>query len=158
MKKTPIATRKDGPGETRKRTATQPPENRNAEPIVKKAVKWMGYTKDVMSAFPDEVKQVGGEELFRIQCGLDANDAAPMGDVGPGTYEIVISKAGGWFRIFYVAKFGDAVYVLHAFQKKTNATSKGDIDIGKRRYALAEADSKLAAAGAQKAAPNKTKQ
>lgn len=106
----------------------------------------MGDAKEVMSAFPDDVKQVGGEELFRLQCGLDAHDATPIGSVGLGTYEIRISKGGGWFRVFYVAKFANALYVLHAFQKKTNATAKGDIEVGKARYAMAEADAKSAAA------------
>lgn len=117
----------------------------------------MGDAKEVMSAFPDEVKQAGGEELFRVQCGFHPNDAAPIGSVGKGTYEIRISKAGGWFRILYVAKFGNAVYVLHAFQKKTNTTSKRDIELGKARYAMAVADAKSATAPMPKAEPAKAK-
>lgn len=113
----------------------------------------MGDALDAMSGFPAEAKQAGGEELYRVQRGLDAIDAAPMPDVGSGVYEIRISKAGGWFRVFYVAKLGDAIYVLHAFQKKTNKTPKADIEIGKRRYGLAEADSKPAASKAPKAGP-----
>ena len=78
---------------------------------------------------------------------MDAADAAPMNEVGPGTYEIRISTGDGWYRVFYVAKFSSSIYVLHAFQKKTNATSQADINTGKRRYAAAEADAKRVIAG-----------
>lgn len=111
-----------------------------------KPVKWMGDAKEVMSRFPDDVKRAGGQELFRVQAGLAPHCATPIGTVGAGTYEIRLSKVGGWFRVFYVAKFADAIYVLHAFQKKTNSTSKGDIEIAKARYAMAEEDAKGASA------------
>ncbi len=57
-----------------------------------------------------------------------------MPDVGTGAYEIRVRDEAGAFRVIYVAKFNDAVYVLHAFQKKTRATAKTDIDLAARRY------------------------
>ncbi|NHZ37138.1 hypothetical protein F0185_26580 [Massilia sp. CCM 8692] len=159
MAKKPLSASESRPGPARavrKNVRAPSAEIPRAEPVVKKEVRWMGDAKDVMSGFPAEAKQAGGEELYRIQCGEDAVDAAPMGEVGSGAYEIRINKAGGWFRVFYVAKFGDAIYVLHAFQKKTNKTPKEDIDIGKRRYALAQADAKAAAAKAPKTVAPKT--
>ena len=56
-----------------------------------------------------------------------------MPTVGDGVIEITIN-IGDAFRVFYVAKFKDAIHVLHAFQKKTRKTAKGDIDLGKQRY------------------------
>jgi len=57
-----------------------------------------------------------------------------MPEVGAGVSEIIVDTAGGWFRVMYVAKFEEALYVLHSFQKKTNKTSQADKDVAKRRY------------------------
>lgn len=57
-----------------------------------------------------------------------------MGDIGPGTYEIRVNEESGAFRVIYVTKFSDATHILHAFQKKTQRTSKSDIDLAKIRY------------------------
>ena len=57
-----------------------------------------------------------------------------MPTIGQGVREIRIRDASGAFRVVYVAKFGDAVYVLHCFQKKTQKTSKPDLDLAESRY------------------------
>ena len=57
-----------------------------------------------------------------------------MPEIGAGVNEIIVDTGEGWFRVMYVAKFEEALYVLHSFQKKTNKTSQGDKDIAKRRY------------------------
>ncbi len=57
-----------------------------------------------------------------------------MNTVGPGVREIRVRQTGGAFRVIYVAKFANAVYVLHCFQKKTQATAKTDLDLAQRRY------------------------
>lgn len=57
-----------------------------------------------------------------------------MNTVGQGVKEIRIRDAAGAFRVIYVAKFADAVYVLHCFQKKTQKTSKVDLDLASQRY------------------------
>ena len=62
-----------------------------------------------------------------------ASDFKPMLSVGAGAYEIRIHVLGEW-RVIYVAKFNDAVYVLHAFHKKTQTTRKEDIELAARRY------------------------
>ena len=61
------------------------------------------------------------------------SDFKPLLEVGPGAYEIRVHFAGEW-RVIFVARFAAAVYVLHAFQKKTRKTSKPDIEIARRRY------------------------
>ena len=65
-----------------------------------------------------------------------------MKEVGTGCREIRVRTLDGTFRTFYVARFGEAVYVLHCFQKKTQKTSRSDIDLGRRRYRAAEAHAK----------------
>ena len=72
--------------------------------------------------------------MGKVQAGLDPTDWKPFDDMGPGTKEIRIKDASGIFRVLYVAKFEEAVYVLHCFQKKTQATSKRDKDIATSRY------------------------
>ena len=74
-----------------------------------------------------------GHELWQIQNGLMPSDFKPMPAVGSGAYEIRVHLLGEW-RVIYVAKFEEVVYVLHAFQKKTQATRKEDIELARRRY------------------------
>jgi phage-related protein len=62
------------------------------------------------------------------------DDAKPIKTIGPGVQEIRVRDAAGAFRVVYVAKFADAVYVLHCFQKKTQKTSQSDLDLAKKRY------------------------
>ncbi len=57
-----------------------------------------------------------------------------MNTVGPGMREIRIREGDGAFRVMYIAKFEDAIYALHCFQKKTQKTSPGDIALASRRY------------------------
>ena len=71
---------------------------------------------------------------FRVQSGQEPDDWKPMNTVGPGVKEIRIRDAAGAFRVIYVAKFADAVYVLHCFQKKTDKTRKADLDLAAQRY------------------------
>lgn len=61
-------------------------------------------------------------------------DFKPLAIVGSGTYEIRVRDEAGAFRVIYVARLEDAVYVLHAFQKKSRRTSKADIDLAAARY------------------------
>jgi len=63
-------------------------------------------------------------------------DFKPLPDVGPGAHEIRVRDAARAFRVIFVAKFKDSVYVLHAFQKKTRKTSRMDIELAKRRYRM----------------------
>jgi phage-related protein len=69
-----------------------------------------------------------------VQHGRDPDDWKPMGSVGSGVREIRIQEDGDAFRVMYVTKLGDAIYVLHCFQKKTQKTSKNDLALATRRY------------------------
>ena len=72
--------------------------------------------------------------MHRVQCGEMPNDFKIMTTVGSGVVEIRLKDETGIYRVMYVAKFGEVVYVLHAFQKKTQRTAKPDLDTAKRRY------------------------
>lgn len=92
-----------------------------------------GTSEDDLAEFPKEAKGAAGHELWQVQLGLMPSDWKPMLNVGAGAYEIRVHVLGEW-RIIYVAKFADAIYVLHAFQKKTQQTRNEDIDLAASRY------------------------
>ena len=104
----------------------------NDKPIV-----WFGSSRADLRQFPQEARRKAGFELRAVQRGQEPTDFKPMPTVGPGTYEIRI-QTNNVYRVFYVAKFEEAVYVLHAFQKKTQKTAKDDIAIGQQRYKAAQ--------------------
>ena len=99
-----------------------------------KEIRWVGSSYTDLLAFPKQPRREAGFQLGRVQAGLDLTDWKPFDEVGAGTREVRISDAKGIFRVMYVAKFDEAVYVLHCFQKKTQATSKQDKDIAAMRY------------------------
>jgi len=98
-----------------------------------KQLHFVGSSLDDIRNFPDEARRAAGFELRAVQNGFEPSNWKPMHIVGPGVNEIRIRVLGEW-RIIYVAKFSDAVYVLHAFQKKTQKTSQHDIDLARQRY------------------------
>jgi len=97
-----------------------------------KALKFVGSSLEDLRDFPEEVRRVAGFELRAIQHGLEARDWKEMKSVGSGVKEIRIHVLGEW-RVFYVAKKEEAVYVLHVFQKKGRKTNKTDIALARRR-------------------------
>ncbi len=94
----------------------------------------MESAKDDLSAFPKAARNRAGHELFMVQVGREPDDWKPMASVGPGACEIRVRDPAGAFRVIYVATFKDAVYVLHAFQKKSHKTSNSDVKLARRRY------------------------
>jgi phage-related protein len=98
-----------------------------------KPLKFVASSLDDLRNFPDEARRAAGFELHAIQSGLEPSDWKPMQIVGSGVKEIRIHILGEW-RVIYVAKHHEAVYVLHAFQKKTRKTSRQDIDLARQRY------------------------
>ena len=97
-------------------------------------IRWVGSSYADLLAFPKTPRKEAGFQLGKVQAGIEPSDWKPFDEVGAGTREIRISDAKGIFRVMYVAKFEEAVYVLHCFQKKTQATSKQDKDIATARY------------------------
>jgi phage-related protein len=99
-----------------------------------KPVEFRGSALDDLRAFPQAARREAGYQLDRVQHGREPDDWKPMSTVGRGVREIRIRDAAGAFRVLYVAKFDDAVYVLHCFQKKTQKTSKADLNLAAQRY------------------------
>ena len=99
-----------------------------------KTLTFLGDSLTCIRAFPSDVKQAAGYQLHRVQCGEMPTDFKIMTTVGSGVVEIRLKDESGIYRVMYAAKFGNVVYVLHAFQKKTQRTAKSDLDTARRRY------------------------
>lgn len=96
---------------------------------------WLGDSREAITAFPDHVRKIAGFQLWRVQCGLEPNDWKPMPSVGLGVQEIRV-HTGAEHRVLYVATFAEAVYVLHAFEKRTRQTPNDDLDVARQRLRL----------------------
>jgi phage-related protein len=98
-----------------------------------KPLVWLGSSRGDLRTFPALARRLAGFQLRRVQQGLDPDDWKPMQTVGPGVREIRIHIVGAQ-RVFYVATRPEAIYVLHAFEKKTQETSAQDLRIGRDRF------------------------
>ncbi|MBC7625518.1 MAG: type II toxin-antitoxin system RelE/ParE family toxin [Aeromicrobium sp.] len=103
------------------------------KPLVK-LLQFRGGSLHDLKRFPKDVKQEIGNSLDLVQRGLDPQDWKPLTTVGPGVRELRLQGVAGAFRTVYVVKFKKAIYVLHCFQKKTQATAQLDINIAQKRY------------------------
>ncbi len=97
-------------------------------------IEFRGSALDDLRAFPISAKREAGYQLDQVQQGHEPDAWKPMTTIGQGVREIRIRDAAGTFRVIYVAKFANTVYVLHCFQKKTQKTSKADLDLATKRY------------------------
>ena len=99
-----------------------------------KPVEFRGSSLEDLRAFPLAARREAGHQLDQVQNGREPDDWKPMNTVGQGVKEIRIRDEAGAFRVLYVAKFAGAIYVLHCFQKKTERTSKADVELAAKRY------------------------
>jgi len=100
-----------------------------------KPIIWLGDTNEVIRGWAVATRKRAGEELFRLQIGSEPLHWRSMKSVGRGVREIKISE-GGQHRVFYVMRRNEGIVILHAFEKKTQRTSKSDIELGKQRLKL----------------------
>lgn len=98
-----------------------------------KPLRWLGDRRQRLSTFPSAARQRTGFELWEVQQGKEPSGWKPMTSIGSGVSEIRVHAAGE-YRVLYVAKLDDAVYVLHAFAKKTRRTSNLDMSLAALRY------------------------
>jgi len=101
-----------------------------------KPLTFLGSSRDDLREMPETVRHAIGVELMIVQLGGSPTDFKPIASIGVGAYEIRVRNVAGAFRTVYVTKFADAIYVLHAFQKKSQKTAKSDLDLARRRYKL----------------------
>ncbi len=105
--------------------------------MTRKPIRWVGSALEDLRRFTANARREAGYQLYRIQGGLVPTDWKPMSIVGRGVYEIRI-RGGRDYRVFYVAALEEAVYVLHAFEKRTQKTRAADIELGTKRLAAVQ--------------------
>ena len=98
-----------------------------------KPLSFLGSSLDDLRAFPEAARREAGHRLDQVQRGLEPEDWKPMPGVGSGVREVRIRDQAGAFRVIYIATRPEAVYVLHAFQKKTQATARRDLELAEAR-------------------------
>lgn len=103
-------------------------------PNAPKPIVFRGTSLDDLRSFPIAARREAGFQLDQVQNGRDPDDWKPMPTIGKGVREIRIRDAEGAFRVIYVAKFADAIFVLHCFRKTSQKTSREDIALATRRY------------------------
>lgn len=99
-----------------------------------KLLLWVGSSREDLRELESDVRKELGTDLRRVQSGLQPRDWKPMPSIGAGVVEIRV-RVGGAFRLLYVAKFTEGIYVLHVFQKKSQKTSGLDLEIARTRLA-----------------------
>lgn len=117
-----------------------------------KPVEFRGSSLKDLRDFPKQVREDCGYQIYRVQIGEQPDDFKPMTSIGKGVEEIRVKDEGGIYRVVYTARFDEAVYVLHAFQKKTEQTSQKDIELATKRFRQLVSD-RAAAAKLQKGRP-----
>jgi phage-related protein len=100
-----------------------------------KPVHFVGSSREDMRELPEDARETAGHQLFKVQQGKEPDDWKPMPSVGAGVQEIRVWEESGAYRVLYVAKFEEGVYVLHVFEKRSHKTPKADIQLAKGRYA-----------------------
>jgi phage-related protein len=100
---------------------------------VAKPLRWLGSSRRDIRAFPPDARRVAGYQLFRVQEGVDPTDSKPMTSIGPGVREIRVHTETE-HRVCYIARFAEGVYVLHAFEKRTQKTAARDVELARARY------------------------
>jgi phage-related protein len=98
-----------------------------------KPIVWLGDSLARVREFPAEARREAGYQLERVQDEREPADWKSMSSIGPGVREIRV-RVGGAFRVIYVAKYAEAVYVLHAFRKKSRKTSRLDVELARERF------------------------
>ena len=99
----------------------------------KKPVEFLGSSLDDIRDFPEDARREAGSQIRRVQYGDEPDDWKPMPTIGTGVNEIRVRDDGDQYRVIYIAKLADAIFVLHCFQKKTQKTAKPDLDLAKKR-------------------------
>lgn len=96
-------------------------------------VVWEGDSKEVLGEFPERVKQNLGFELWQLQQGERPRDYRPLPSIGAGVYELRDQDERAWYRVVYLSRINDVIYVLHCFEKKSREMPRKDFEKAKQR-------------------------
>ena len=97
-------------------------------------IHWEGDSRDVLAGFPEEVRANLGFALFEMQQGKKPSiPTRRMESIARGVYELKESDERTWYRVIYLSKIDDAIYVLHCFERDSRKTDRRDLRVAKER-------------------------
>ena len=99
------------------------------------SVNWEGDSKKILSHFPTRIRIELGFEIYALQKGERPSDFKPMKTVGSGVYELRAQDHRSCYRVIYIAKLAESIFILHCFEKKSTKTPLGDLKVAKLRLA-----------------------
>lgn len=100
---------------------------------------WEGDSREVLKDFPEGVRQNFGFELWQLQLGERPSDYRPLTSVGPGVFELRDQDERAWYRVVYLSRIEDVIYVLHCFEKKSREMPRKDFEKAKQRLKAVKA-------------------
>ncbi len=102
-------------------------------------VAWEGDSKEVLHSFPEAVRQNFGFELWQLQQGEKPSDYRPLSSIGPGVFELRDQDERAWYRVVYVSRINDVIYVLHCFEKKSREMPRKEFEKARQRLKTVKA-------------------
>jgi phage-related protein len=102
-------------------------------------IAWEGDSREVLKGFPEGVRQNFGFELWQLQLGERPTDYRPLTSIGPGVFELPDQDERAWYRVVYLSRIEDMIYVLHCFEKKSRETPRKDVEKAKQRLKAVKA-------------------
>ena len=100
---------------------------------------WEGDSREVLQAFPEDVRQNFGFELWQLQQGERPSDYRPLPSIGPGVFELRDQDERTWYRVVYLSRINNVIYVLHCFEKKSREMPRRDFEKAKQRLKTVKA-------------------
>jgi len=102
-------------------------------------VVWEGDSREVLQAFPEEVRQNLGFQLWQLQQGERPGDYRPLPSIGTGVFELRDQDERAWYRVVYLSRINDVIYVLHCFEKKSREMTRKEFGKAKQRLKAVKA-------------------
>ena len=102
-------------------------------------IAWEGNSREVLQSFPEGVRQNLGFQLWQLQQGERPADYRPLPSIGPGVFELRDQDERAWYRVVYLSRIDDVIYVLHSFEKKSREMPRKEFETAKRRFKAVKA-------------------
>ena len=102
-------------------------------------IAWEGDSREVLKSFPEDIRQNFGFELWELQLGERPSDYRPLTSIGPGVFELRDQDERAWYRVVYLSRINDVIYVLHCFEKKSREMPRKDFEKAKQRLKAVKA-------------------